>query len=84
MMIHDPAGAEVTLVVTESAPGMYEAEHLFGEAGLYELHVEIGSVDPDTGQFHIPVGSWQDSDWDHDHGGGMGGHGGHGGVGGGR
>lgn len=78
MTIHDPAGAETKLAVTESAPGVYVADHAFGDAGLYELHVEIGSVDPVTGEFHIPVG-----DWDNDHDGGMGGHGGHGGMGGG-
>jgi hypothetical protein len=81
MTIHDPAGVEASLVVTESAPGVYEAEHAFGEAGLYELHVEIGSVDSVTGELYIPVGSWEDGDHDR---GRHGGHGRHGGGMGGR
>jgi hypothetical protein len=83
MLIHDPTGAEAALTVAEAATGMYEAAHGFGEAGLYELHVEIGSsTPPDTGEFHIPVLTSLDDDGldyrDHHGGDGHGGHGGHG------
>lgn len=74
MEIHDLAGVETLLVVTEEGAGEYEAEYTFGEAGLYELHVGIASED---GEFHIPVlQSIDDSEIDdgNDHGGNGHGH----------
>lgn len=56
MEIHAPDGDETALLVVEEDAGEYEGEYFFGEAGQYELHVEIlvGSVRED-GEFHIPV-----------------------------
>ncbi|MFQ6046326.1 MAG: hypothetical protein ACE5PT_08205, partial [Gemmatimonadales bacterium] len=78
MAIHDPAGVETDLAVTEEAAGAYEAEYSFGPVGRYELHVEIevGGVH-EEGEFHVPVhapgelgGGHQDDDsGGHDHGG---------------
>lgn len=77
MTIHDPTGAETALVVSEAATGVYEAEHAFGEAGMYELHVAIGTTSPETGVFHIPVLTSMDDDgldYCGEHQGGGGGH----------
>jgi hypothetical protein len=73
--IHDRDGAESVLSLLESTAGSYEAEHAFGQAGLYELHLEIdvgGNVE--TGDFHMPVlASAEDTGLDYmDHHGGSG------------
>ncbi len=75
--IHDPAEVETVLAVVEEEAGEYEAEFTFGEAGVYELHVEI-DVDgaPEDGEFHIPVITELTDDIDdHDDGGDDHGHG---------
>jgi hypothetical protein len=56
MEIHAPDGDETALAVVEEDTGEYEGEHVFGEAGEYELHVEIlVGATPEDGEFHIPV-----------------------------
>lgn len=54
--IHDSNGQGPTLTLTEAAAGSYETDHTFGEAGLYELHLEIDvGATVETGDFHMPV-----------------------------
>lgn len=50
--IHDPAGVETVLGVTEEVAGDYTAEYVFVDSGLYELHVSIAGQ---TDEFHFPV-----------------------------
>jgi hypothetical protein len=75
LTIHDPAGAESNVSLVESESGLHTAEHEFGAAGLYELHlaIDVGGT-LETGDFHLPVlASSEDDGLDHrDH------HGGHG------
>lgn len=76
--VHDPGGQGPTLPLTEAAVGSYETDHTFGDAGLYELHLEIDDgVTVETGDFHMPVlASSDDSGLDYrDHHGGRGHHG---------
>ncbi|NIM50545.1 MAG: hypothetical protein GTO22_15055 [Gemmatimonadales bacterium] len=56
MAIHAPDGDDTALSVVEEDTGEYEGEYSFGNAGMYELHVEIlvGTVH-EEGEFHIPV-----------------------------
>lgn len=73
--VHDPSGQGPTLPLTEAAAGSYETDHTFGDAGLYELHLEVDDgVTVETGDFHIPVlASSDDSGLDYrDHHGGRG------------
>ncbi len=75
LTIHDPAGVESSLSLVELAAGVYEADHPFGAAGLYELHVEIDAGGTlETGDFHVPVlASSEDDGLDYmDHHGGRG------------
>lgn len=69
--IHAPDGSQETLGLTETEVGEYEATHTFGEAGEYELHVEIetgtGAV---SGEFHFPVVSPEQQDSGQEGGGG--------------
>jgi hypothetical protein len=53
---HTPDGVVAALEVVEEEGGEYETEYLFGEAGDYELHVEV-EVDGihEDGEFHLPV-----------------------------
>jgi hypothetical protein len=71
--IHDPAGVETLLAVTEEEAGEYEVQYQFGGAGEYELHVEI-DVDgvQEDGEFHIPVLDPEDDDDGQGTGGGHG------------
>jgi hypothetical protein len=54
--VHDTVGEETLLVPVEEAAGEYELQYVFGDAGTYELHVEIdvGGVGM-TGEFQLPV-----------------------------
>ncbi len=54
--LHSPDGKESVLTVMEEQPAEYEAEVAFGQAGTYELHVEI-EIDGthEEAEFHIPV-----------------------------
>lgn len=54
--IHDPAGSEAHVPITEHEAGEYEAEYHFVSPGLYELHLAI-TADGQTveGEFHLPV-----------------------------
>lgn len=54
--VHAPDGTESALDIVEEEAGEYEAEFVFGEHGLYEIHVEI-DVDgtPEDGELHLPV-----------------------------
>jgi len=69
--IHAPDGSEEIPGLIETAVGEYEATHTFGEAGEYELHVEIetgtGAV---SGEFHFPVTSPEQQDSGQQEGGG--------------
>ncbi len=59
--VHDPAGAETPVLVVEEEAGEYEAEYAFGDAGMYELHLEIEvGGDKEDGEFHVPVLSEED------------------------
>ena len=71
--IHDLAGEESALVVTEEEAGEYEVEYLFGDAGTYEMHVEIdvNGVE-EGGEFHLPILSPDADEDDDDTGGGHG------------
>jgi len=65
--------------VAEEEAGEYEVEYLFGDAGTYEMHVEIdvNGVEQ-SGEFHLPIFSpdaaerpaygWS-SVWQREHGG---------------
>jgi hypothetical protein len=54
--IHAPDGTETELTFVEEEVGEYEADHAFGEAGEYELHIEIDTESgPVNGEFHMPV-----------------------------
>jgi hypothetical protein len=57
LSIIDPEGVQTDLTVGEPETGVYEAEHTFGDAGLYELLVAIGPEGQGVLQdeFHIPV-----------------------------
>jgi hypothetical protein len=62
MAIHAPDGGEASLTVEEDQTGEYEGEHAFGEAGIYELHVELlVGGEHEEGEFHIPILSPSDS-----------------------
>ncbi len=81
MAIHDLNAVETILTVAEEEAGAYEASYTFGEAGVYELHLEIEvGLEHEEGEFHIPVlaESTEDDVDDHDDGGDDHGHG-HGG-----
>lgn len=54
--IHDLSGVESVLVVAEEEAGEYEVGYLFGDAGTYEMHVEIdvNGVEQ-SGEFHLPI-----------------------------
>lgn len=54
--IHDLAGVEAALAVTEEEAGEYEVECQFRDGGTYAMHVEINvnGVHED-GEFHLPV-----------------------------
>lgn len=69
--VHDPGGAVSPVEVTEAEGGEYEAEHTFGRAGIYELHVAIDTGGEESdGEFDFPVLSRQDdSNSDPDQGG---------------
>lgn len=56
LALHQPHGEESTLTVTEEQPAVYQAAFAFGEAGSYELHVEI-EIDGahEEVSFQIPV-----------------------------
>ena len=71
--IHDLTGVEAALLVTEEEAGEYEVEYQFGDAGTYEMHVEIevGGVHVD-GEFHLPIFAPNQEDDDGDTGGGHG------------
>ncbi len=69
--VHDLDGGEAPLIVEEETLGEYEVQYEFGEAGIYELHVEIGG---DGGEFHIPVID-PNADEENEDGGEGGGHG---------
>lgn len=73
---HTPAGVVTALDVIEEEGGEYETDYLFGEAGDYELHVEIlvDGVHAD-GEFHLPVLSRGAAGDGTDPNGGGGGHG---------
>ena len=59
--VHDPDGVETPVPVVEEEVGEYEAEYAFGEAGMYELHLEIEvGTEHEDGEFHIPVLSEED------------------------
>ena len=59
--VHDPAGVETPVAVEEEDVGEYEAKYAFGEAGMYELHLEIEvGTEHEDGEFHIPVLSEED------------------------
>lgn len=60
---HTPDGDVTALEVFEEEGGEYESGYLFGEAGDYELHVEL-LIDgaPEDGEFHVPVLSREASD----------------------
>jgi hypothetical protein len=72
--VHDLAGGESALTVLEEEAGEYEVEYLFGDAGTYEMHVEIDvSGLLEDGEFHLPILSEEeDSDDDDNTGGGHG------------
>ena len=71
--IHDLTGVESTHTVTEEEAGEYEVEYLFGDAGTYEMHVEIdvNGVE-ESGEFHLPIFAPNQEDDDGDTGGGHG------------
>ena len=61
--IHDTGDVGTLLAVTEGEPGKYETEYAFGDAGIYELHVEIEvGAEHAHGEFQIPVFISSDSD----------------------
>ena len=61
--IHDLSGEESVLVVVEEDAGEYEVEYLFGDAGTYEMHVEIdvNGVE-ESGEFDLPISAPADDD----------------------
>ena len=61
--IHDLSGEQSVLVVAEEEAGEYEVEYLFGDAGTYEMHVEIevNGVEQ-SGEFHLPIPALEDDD----------------------
>ena len=61
--IHDLSGEESVLVVLEEDAGEYEVEYLFGDAGTYEMHVEIdvNGVE-ESGEFDLPISAPADDD----------------------
>ena len=61
--MHDLSGEESVLVVAEEEAGEYEVEYLFGDAGTYEMHVEIdvNGVEQ-SGEFHLPIPAPADDD----------------------
>ncbi len=60
--VHDPDGVETPVPVVEEEAGEYEAKYAFGDAGMYELHLEIEvGGDKEDGEFHIPVLSEEDA-----------------------
>ncbi len=50
--LHDPGDVELPVSLVEADVGVYEATYIFDAAGLYELHITIGT---DEGFFHFPV-----------------------------
>ncbi len=50
--VHGLDGTETALGAVEETPGEYEIQYAFGEAGMYEFHVEIGQ---NRGEFRLPV-----------------------------
>ena len=71
--MHDLSGEESVLVVAEEGAGEYEVEYLFGDAGTYEMHVEIdvNGVEQ-SGEFHLPISAPEDDEDDQNTGGGHG------------
>ncbi len=66
MAVHGPDDVETELVVVEEEVGEYETEITFGQAGYYELHVEIEvNGAHQEGEFHIPVQTPEDLDGGH-------------------
>ncbi len=61
--MHDLSGEESVLVVAEEEAGEYEVEYLFGDAGTYDMHVEIdvNGVE-ESGEFHLPISAPEDDD----------------------
>ena len=61
--IHDLSGEGSVLVVAEEEACEYEVEYLFGDAGTYEMHVEmdVNSVEQ-SGEFHLPISAPEDDD----------------------
>lgn len=74
--VHDPDGVETPVVMEEEDVGEYEAEYVFGEAGMYELHLEIEvGTEHEDGEFHVPVLSEEEPGDEGDGGDGGDGHG---------
>ena len=71
--MHDLSGKESVLVVAEEEAGEYEVEYLFGDAGTYDMHVEIdvNGVE-ESGEFHLPIFSPDADEDDQPTGGGHG------------
>lgn len=54
--VHDPTGGEAALSLIEEEPGMHEAEHRFGPAGMYEIECEVEEGSEHFhADFHLPV-----------------------------
>lgn len=72
--VHDPAGTGTSVGLLEEEVGEYEAEYGFGEAGAYEMHLEIDlGAEHADGEFHVPVlSSVEDEPDDHEDDGGDG------------
>ncbi len=61
--IHDLSGVESVLVVAEEVAGEYEVEYLFGDAGTYEMHVEIDVNGVEQrGEFNLPIPAPEDDE----------------------
>ncbi|MFQ5890323.1 MAG: hypothetical protein ACE5JR_09765 [Gemmatimonadota bacterium] len=72
--LHHPGGHETPLDFTEQEPGLYEAECLFAEAGVYELHVgiegeEAEHSEEEEGEEYAEGEHWEEEHVDdgHDH-----------------
>ncbi len=73
--MHNLSGEESVLVVAEEEAGEYEVEYLFGDAGTYEMHVEIdvNGVEQ-SGEFDLPISAPEDDAEDGEKTGGGHGH----------